>query len=182
MTKDKALKMALEALENAEYGDYGNKELNKAITAIKKALAQPKQEPVAWATKEDFYRELEHEIKRMREEMKIKSVTMRCKDYDVALPIIYNDFGRVLVGQVSIPPKPKEPEQEPVAWMDKDGDVLSASVIDGNGLRNIPLYTIPPQRTWVGLTDDEIQNIVDCGRPTVVNIRKAEQLLKEKNT
>ena len=41
MTKDKALKIALEALENAEYSDYGNKELNKAITAIKKALAQP---------------------------------------------------------------------------------------------------------------------------------------------
>ena len=38
-----------------------------------------------------------------------------------------------------------------------------------------------PQRTWVGLTDDEVQNIVDCGRPTVVNIRKAEQLLKDKN-
>jgi hypothetical protein len=38
------------------------------------------------------------------------------------------------------------------------------------------------QRPWVGLTDDEIQNIVDCGRPTVVNIRKAEQLLKDKNT
>ncbi len=45
-----------------------------------------------------------------------------------------------------------------------------------------PVASTPPQRTWVGLTDEEIQNIVDCGRPTVVNIRKAEQLLKEKNT
>ena len=41
MTKDKALKIALGALEDAWYEDYGNKELNKAITAIKKALAQP---------------------------------------------------------------------------------------------------------------------------------------------
>jgi len=48
MTKDEALKIALEALENAEYSDYGNKELNEAITAIKEALAQPEQEPVAW--------------------------------------------------------------------------------------------------------------------------------------
>jgi hypothetical protein len=42
--------------------------------------------------------------------------------------------------------KPAQPEQEPVAWMDKDGDVLSASVVNGKGLRNIPLYTTPPQR------------------------------------
>ena len=48
MTKDEALKIALEALENAEYSDYGNKKLNEAITAIKEALAQPEQEPVAW--------------------------------------------------------------------------------------------------------------------------------------
>ena len=47
--------------------------------------------------------------------------------------------------------------QEPVAWMDKDGDVLSASIVDGKGLRNIPLYTHPPQRIWVGLTDGEIK-------------------------
>ena len=39
-----------------------------------------------------------------------------------------------------------QPEQEPVAWMDEDGDVLSASVVSGKGLRNIPLYTIPPRK------------------------------------
>jgi hypothetical protein len=43
-----------------------------------------------------------------------------------------------------IPEDKKEP-QEPVAWMDEYGDVLSASVVDGSGLRNIPLYTAPPQ-------------------------------------
>ena len=171
MTKDEALKMSLEALENAEYSDYGNKELNKAITAIKKALAQP--EP--------------HELKHIREEMKIKSVTMRCKDYDVALPIIYNDFGRVLVGQVSITPKPKEPEQEPVAWMDKDGDVLSASVIDGNSLRNIPLYTAPPQRTWQGLTEEDLKLLsaewrIVYGAWMDDFARDIEAKLKEKNT
>ena len=53
----------------------------------------------------------------------------------------------------------EQPEQEPVAWMDKDGDVLSASVVSGKGLRNIPLYTTPPQRTWVGLTDEEILEV-----------------------
>ena len=56
--------------------------------------------------------------------------------------------------------KPKfvaQPEQEPVAWMDKDGDVLSASVVSGKGLRNIPLYTNPPQSK--PLTDEQIFEI-----------------------
>ena len=52
MTKDEALKLALEALEEA-CGDRCNAEYNpcfqrEAITAIKEALAQPEQEPVAW--------------------------------------------------------------------------------------------------------------------------------------
>jgi hypothetical protein len=50
-------------------------------------------------------------------------------------------------------------EQKPVAWMDEYGDVLSANVVDGNGLRNIPLYTTPPKREWVGLTEEEITEI-----------------------
>lgn len=42
----KKLEQFLEALENAEYGNYDKQELDKAITAIKEALAQPEQEPV----------------------------------------------------------------------------------------------------------------------------------------
>jgi hypothetical protein len=34
---------------------------------------------------------------------------------------------------------------------------------------------------WQGLTDEEIKDILDCGRPNLVNIKKAEQKLKEKN-
>ena len=53
------------------------------------------------------------------------------------------------------------PEQEPVAWMDECGDVLSASVVDGSGLRNIPLFTAPPKCEWVGLTDKEMEEAMD---------------------
>ena len=35
---------------------------------------------------------------------------------------------------------------------------------------------------WQGLTDEDIKDILDCGRPNVVNIKKAERKLKEKNT
>jgi hypothetical protein len=65
MTKDEALKLALEALENHcgnyKLDDAGCERWDKAVTAIKEALAQPdhivnankmeqpEQEPVAWA-------------------------------------------------------------------------------------------------------------------------------------
>ena len=74
-------------------------------------------------------------------------------------------------------------EQKPVAWMLPDyGDVLSASEDDGTGIYNIPLYTAPPRKEWVGLTDDEIKSILDCGRGGLVDIKKVEQTLKDKNT
>jgi hypothetical protein len=50
MTKDEALKLAREALEDERYvSRYSH--ISEAITAIKEALAQPAQEPVAWADK-----------------------------------------------------------------------------------------------------------------------------------
>jgi hypothetical protein len=59
-----------------------------------------------------------------------------------------------------------QPEQEPVAciWEKNDGykslewDDLDANEIQEIGLKSYtPLYTHPPQRTWVGLTDEEIK-------------------------
>ena len=44
MTKEEALKLALEALETADETEFWNKQ-KEAITAIKEALAQPEQEP-----------------------------------------------------------------------------------------------------------------------------------------
>ena len=50
-------------------------------------------------------------------------------------------------------------KQEPVAWMnDNTPSGIFARHIDGarNFGCTIPLYTTPPQRRWVGLTDEEI--------------------------
>jgi len=67
MTKDEALKLALEALEGVldnspkvldasiSGGLYEVVQCRDAITAIKEALAQPEQEPVAW---EQFHEHL----------------------------------------------------------------------------------------------------------------------------
>ena len=38
------------------------------------------------------------------------------------------------------------------------------------------------KKPWVGLTDAEIKDILDCGRSGLVDIKKTEAKLKEKNT
>ena len=52
MSKEReALKLALEALEYASTGNRRPEIIGPAITAIREALAQPAQEPVAWISK-----------------------------------------------------------------------------------------------------------------------------------
>lgn len=57
---------------------------------------------------------------------------------------------------------------EPVAWMVYTLDGKSVCVTDnpadfGEGHRALPLYTAPPQRTMVPLTEEEIERIArDC--------------------
>ena len=128
MTKDEALKLALEALhgfipylplnDEAQCGRY-----DKAITAIKEALAQPEQEPVGW------YDSISGQM-----------------DFTFYKPHR----------------KPSSPSAE---W--------------------IPVYSrpSPPQRTWVGLTDDErIDLMYESGGNEIVAIQITEAKLKEKNT
>jgi hypothetical protein len=54
MTKDEVLKLALEALDIVKLHYTQNRHVNEAITAIKEALAQPVQKPVAWADKQSL--------------------------------------------------------------------------------------------------------------------------------
>ena len=94
-----------------------------------------------------------------------------------------------------------QPEQEPVAWRTFDGEGgYEYRSYDTNEQyaqeweqRNPkhkgwgePLYTTPPQRTWVGLTDKEAMQIcVDCGcmsEDWLTLLDAIEAKLKEKNT
>jgi len=71
-----------------------------------------------------------------------------------------------------------EAEQEPVAWYDKQHKDFSH--VQRIGWE--PLYTTPPQRTWVGLTDDDLEAAMD-GMYNRWDIAEAiEAKLKEKNT
>ncbi len=141
MTKDTALRLALEALENitsvsiCEATHHAKKDRHllcedcpnevrhlKAITAIKAAL-EAKDEPVAYI-----------------------NVEQRKLDW-----------------------------AKYVSWD-------TPTVVN---LPKIPLYTTPPQRTWVGLTNDEVNNFAagcHLGNSVQGAIYKAEAKLKEKNT
>ena len=66
--------------------------------------------------------------------------------------------------------------QEPVAWMNDMGTHIDLNV-SGRGM---PLYTNPPQRAWVGLTDEERQDIALEVPIDAVFITEA--VLKDKNT
>ena len=136
----------------------------------KKAAQEPNW---AWATKEDFYRELDRRVERMRKEMEIKTVTMRCKDYDVALNIVDMYGGHVVVGQVSFPP---QPAQEPSYWLGYGLQAHTEKPFNDA----TPLYTAPPQRPWVGLTAEEA---AECWTTSATQTWKNfEAKLKEKNT
>jgi len=47
--------------------------------------------------------------------------------------------------------------------------------------KNAEYWRSKAQREWQGLTYEEIKEILDCGRSNLINIKKAEQKLKEKN-
>ena len=91
-----------------------------------------------------------------------------------------------------------EPEQEPVAWVDLlkeaqqivESKVLWKRFIDGTPLSNdiacwmaafAQQHTAPPQRTWVGLTDEEMQSIAFESADALSAVFVAEAKLKDKN-
>ena len=54
-----------------------------------------------------------------------------------------------------------QPEQEPVAWLTRDSvDGCWYATAKKVGKDDKPLYTTPPQRQWVYLTDEHIKEIV----------------------
>jgi hypothetical protein len=82
----------------------------------------------------------------------------------------------------------QEIEQEPVAWMHIQGRHKEPShwpLDDGEisrGWEQYPLYTTPPQRTWVGLTDEEENEYNYLGPDMHWVIQEIAAKLKEKNT
>jgi len=76
-------------------------------------------------------------------------------------------------------------KQEPVAWLhpDKKVDVVVPTSLTWFD-KPLPLYTAPPRKEWVGLTDEEIvTTLFECeGNGIHHYTRTVEAKLKEKNT
>ena len=121
MTQDerKVIELALEASKDlcTEFA------LAKVQEILTNALAQPEQEPFEyWNAVEGWVK-----IDEVREHLD-----------SVGCGTIYKIAGE---GRVPLSLAKAQPEQEPVAWYDKDG-VITANPIEFSQ----PLYTTPPQR------------------------------------
>ena len=176
MTKDKVLKLALEALESGvdtqigrvAWTEYDSCLINEAITAIKEALAptstqcevQPEQE-VDWKD--------QYEKQKRRAEMWLAKYEEVAGPAPCAVPLAQDE-------QISSQERVaivinKGPKIRHYAKLTETGELLA----DGTNL-----YTTPPKRPWVGLTDDEASW---CQAPSTIQTwKRIEAILKEKNT
>jgi hypothetical protein len=105
----------------------------------------------------------------------------------------YKDSGvpAVETGLEQVSPDTPPQRTEPVAWLEPEwgekicpevGFEATTTSDHPRDLCWIPLYPHPPQRTWVGLTDEEAQWLYsNCRTPSNL-IDMTEAKLKEKNT
>ena len=110
---------------------------------------------------------------------------IEAREIDGELWIKASDHHRAIAGLES---------QEPVAWLEPEwGERICPEVgyevtITSDHPRDlcwIPLYTHPPQRTWIGLTDEE-RNAIEAATLDLHGVPKffataIEAKLKEKN-
>ena len=100
-------------------------------------------------------------------------------DDDYGMMQVYDDR-KVNEAITAIKEALAQPEQEPVAWRWKHGD--SCWQLEDKHPRSPtaqPLYTTPPKRPWVGLTDEDCKGM-SAGDKVVA--MWAARTLKEKNT
>jgi hypothetical protein len=78
---------------------------------------------------------------------------------------------------------PDAPHGEPVAWANSfDLQNFDMKVRTGPDLHHtVPLYTAPTKREWVGLTDDDYEELLRTREWGVYLIEAVENKLKEKN-
>lgn len=132
--------------------------------------------------KDEFYEETVDALKAALEQPEQEPTCPECK-----AAVLYEC---VACSSNNYPPKTK---QEPVAWAVQgitqmirgefaELDAKSKAKRIGGTCVAYPLYTAPPQRPWVGLTDEEIDSCwYQSGGVTPGFARTVEAKLKEKN-
>ena len=193
MTKDEALKLALEALEscdvvytfgNGGYQQFDRLSVDTAITAIKQALAAPVQEPVQDSTCNETLRGQGKAYPRTCKKCGLGPCIGAPKQPPAQPAPVQKRPQNCGTGYCSCIECVMEPApmQEPVAIALNTGTKQGVKWLK-NVEHGVNLYTTSPQRTWVGLTDEEIAEAV--GDPLdgmyLADFRKVEAKLKEKN-
>ena len=74
-----------------------------------------------------------------------------------------------------------EPEQEPVACIKTNGELMWLKKPSTIYSKPRPLYTAPPRREWVGLTDEDFEKEKFVDYNFMSGASFAEAKLKEKN-
>jgi hypothetical protein len=152
----------------------------------------PQQEKNEFNPDWDTQAVLVEEIQRMAK--RIEELEAKDEPYALEASMFSNDRVKIdpATGNVSIGTPQQEANDEPVAWamLHDNGHFIDAihpnehARVEGEYIT--PLYTTPPQRTWVGLTDEEIEDFVSALWPVGAGagklLRAVEAKLKEKNT
>jgi hypothetical protein len=158
MTKDEALKLALDALEGVVYAEHN---VQPAITAIKAALAQPEQEPA-------FYGFLCEE---------------ECCVYICYSPCGPGGPNNELPTAYYTSPPQRKPEQEPMhpeikkMYEDFFDKCFRESFV-------IKAALAAPPKKWTSLTNEDrriIDNNYICQLGSVEHFKAVEEKLKELN-
>ena len=163
MMQTEALRLALEALESVLANHKGAPVLPwiEAKDAIKAALEANEFNP-DWDTQAVLVEEIQRMAKRIEE--------LEAKDEPF-------EYWNAVEGWVKID-----------EVRDHFDSVGCGTIYKTSGEDRVPLYTTPPQRTWVGLTDEEAQKTFaehNCDISTHlagILARAIEAKLKEKNT
>jgi len=180
MTREDIIRMARKARMPYFYGTWeianvDGLERFAALVAAheRERLEQPEQEPVAWMTLNEYGEEDDIHYE--------------------------NPEGHLMEGWTYKPlythPPTAQPEKEPLeywnaveGWVKIDevrehfDSVGCGTIYKTAGEDRTPLYTTPPQRQWVGLTDEELAELSASGLALWSLWRAIEAKLKEKNT
>lgn len=164
--KEEALRMALEALDGGAFG----KELERVVLALRAALAQPETVspgggfvpavPVA-----------------------VYGYCPECGGAGVMRERRPNGDDKCTNGHKYPSSKAlAQPEQEPVAWL-HNGKLHEFDPSDWATGPVTPLYTSPPAKPWVGLTDEDKEELDEkYGDDALAHLNAVEAKLRSKNT
>jgi plastocyanin len=138
--------------------------------------------------KREIMNEQERELDFMVAELEHENTLMRARNTRLEAEVtVLTEMVRVLSDRVAEMEAKQEQSVsvgEPVAWMSEDEHtVYTSKQVDGCFQHDhIPLYTTPQQRTWVGLTWNDVPDEWVGKVAFMEGAKWADKQLKEKNT